>query len=112
MTPEETAKAIRSISEYLLNCKNPDKTRVSTELHKIRDALIPRHSARVDKFTRREYEAAVGGIQSLFDKFMRAAKTMNPQDPNRSDLESESAKLLQLKSELADSYKKISKLEI
>jgi len=112
VTPQEAAKALRDLCEYM-GTMRPDKRKVASELRRIRDAIVaPRQAAHVDKFTKQEYEAAVGGLQALFDKIMKAAKTLNPQDPSRSELEQEASHLLQLKSDLAAGYKNIGKLNV
>lgn len=113
MNPDQAVGALRALEQYLKDDRNPDRSKVASELLRIRESVLgSRTSAQLGKFTKKEFDIAFGGIQSLVDKVTKATKTMNPQDPEKKEIEGWTRDLLRIKDEFSASYKGMSNLNL
>lgn len=86
MTPQQVSIALRQIADSIEVSGKPSRAAVASSIQKVLESV---HTAgKLTKFVERENHAAVHGIQQLMERLSKVAKTLNPQDPAKADVDS------------------------
>lgn len=85
MSPREVSKRLVKIASYLESNSKPDRKTVLNALQEISNGLHT--AADVKKFIKKDFDKAADGFQKLIERLDSVAHSMNPQDPQRPDLE-------------------------
>lgn len=84
MTPSEVSKNLIRMANYIDGNSTPDRAKIFNGLNTILSNI--RTSGDVKKFTKKEFDGAIQGIDSLISRMNKVVKTMNKQDPASVDL--------------------------
>lgn len=84
MTPAEVSQNLNKIANYIDASGTPERAKVLGGLKRILSGL--KVAADVKKFTQKEFDGAIQGIDALIARMQKVVKTMNEQDPASADL--------------------------
>jgi hypothetical protein len=113
VNPLEASKSLRALADGVDRANRPSRAKVAAEIRKILDSVSPpRTAGKLTKFTEPDYKAALGGMSALIDRLGKAAKTLNPQDDARAEIEQKIQELNSLRGAVIQTFKGLESVEI
>lgn len=112
MSPEDFSNELRKLANSLLE-NRPSRNKLIDRLQQIvKDTEKTRQAARLDKFTKQDYDAALGGLQGIIDKLNKVSKGLSPEDEAKQVIDEEVLSLSNTKLELEKSLNRSKKLNV
>jgi uncharacterized phage infection (PIP) family protein YhgE len=109
VSPKEFSETLKRLANSILE-NRPSSEELSQRLEVI--SSESRKAARVDKFTHKEFQKAIEGLQQLIERLTKTAESLNPQDDARLQIEQEVTTLMNLKGDVSRSLKELSRVDI
>lgn len=107
VSPDEFSRELKKLTSSQPHLR-PSRQELTHRLEEI----VSRNAAQVSKFTGKEFATAINGLEMLLDKLSKAAKTLNPQDEARAQIEQEISMIMSLKGDLIRSHKELGRVDI
>ena len=109
MEPQELSTYIRSMAAYISETDNPSRQAIAAG---IRRAIQELQAGRVTKFVDKDYSQATHGLESLIERLTKAARTLNPQNESKAQLEHSVGELQKIKALLSERFQELANVEI
>ena len=110
MNPKELSRDLLAIAEYMDGIDRPSYAMTVASI-RIIDAKL-KVAAKVSEVVKTEFDSTIQQVGSLIDRLTKIAKTLNPQDESRSELESSIAGFKSAKSDIMSIYGSLSGIEL
>jgi ABC-type phosphate transport system auxiliary subunit len=109
MEPQELSTYLRSMAAYINETDKPSQRAIASG---IRRAVQELQAGRVTKFVDRDYATATHGLEALIERLGKAARTLNPQNESKAQLEHSVGELQKIKALLSEKFQELANVEI